>query len=123
MVRYPRRSMAYPAVQKRYQRKLAFARKLKAKMTPAETALWERLQYVAGWSTQVVLFGWIVDFYHQGKRIAVEIDGAYHTTPEQIQRDNIKDRSLFHHGIRVIRFVNKEVTDDPRAIISKLQIL
>ena len=106
---------------KRYQDKLAFARKLREHMTEPERLLWERLQYVAGWSCQVVLYGWIVDFYHSGKRIAVEIDGAIHTTPAQIKIDQIKDVSLWKRKIQVRRFVNKQVLDDVESVILQLR--
>lgn len=55
--------------------------------------------------------------------LAVEIDGAIHATTPQIERDSIKDRSLFHRGIRIVRFVNKEVLDDPQSVIKKLKHL
>ncbi len=98
--------------------KRTFAEKLLANMTPAELKLWAELskQNVGTedrprcpWRPQVVIKGWIVDFYNDHTLTAIEVDGQVHDAARQQSRDEIKDMALRHFGICVIRIRNQEV--------------
>ena len=52
---------------------------------------------------------YVMDFYVPDKKICFEIDGNYHSTEEQIKKDNKRTRDLQKLGIKVIRIPNKEV--------------
>lgn len=112
-------------------RKRAFAEKLLAQMTMAELRLWAELSRFncatksrpcCPWKPQVVIKGWIVDFYNERSLVAVEVDGPVHNEAEQRTKDAIKDAALYHFGIRVRRFTNAEVFRDPAAIARRLDI-
>ncbi|GCE26342.1 hypothetical protein KDA_18260 [Dictyobacter alpinus] len=54
------------------------------------------------------------DFAHLESRVIIEIDGAaYHSTPEQIQRDQYRQQRLEDWGWTVIRFTGSQVYRDP----------
>ena len=52
---------------------------------------------------------YILDFYLPLNRIAIEIDGEYHDSDEQIKKDNIRQKHIEDKNIKVIRFKNEEV--------------
>lgn len=59
-------------------------------------------------------FSYYADFAHMESRTIIEIDGAsYHTSPEQVQRDQQRQAYLESLGWKVIRFTAKEVYRDP----------
>lgn len=48
------------------------------------------------------------------RRVAVECDGRmFHTSPEQVERDKVRDRNLLALGWSVVRFSAKELIGDP----------
>lgn len=51
---------------------------------------------------------YIMDFYLKKYGICLEIDGAYHDTPEQLLKDREKTNVLAKSGILVVRFSNEE---------------
>lgn len=56
---------------------------------------------------QVVLLGWIVDFFDRNTLTVIEVDGASHTG--RSAEDAERTESLERAGYRVIRFHNEEV--------------
>ena len=54
------------------------------------------------------------------RKIAVEIDGEYHNTEEQKEKDSARSKTLNGAMYKVIRFTNDEVKDD-LCIIRKFQ--
>lgn len=53
----------------------------------------------------------MLDFYCPAHKLAVEVDGAVHDTPEQAERDAARTQALEQLGIRVVRVRNEEVRD------------
>lgn len=53
----------------------------------------------------------ILDFYLPKQKIAIELDGASHYTPEGQKRDKRRTACLKKEGIRVIRFMNRQVEE------------
>lgn len=59
----------------------------------------------------------IVDFYLPDYNYVIEIDGGYHSSDMQQQKDKDRTAYLKHLGVkRVIRFTNKEVYDSKGCI-------
>lgn len=55
-------------------------------------------------------FYYIVDFYLPKSKLIIEIDGEYHETPEQKQKDSKRERHLVSLGYtKIIRFRNKDI--------------
>lgn len=65
---------------------------------------------------QVILLGWIVDFYAAALRLAVEVDGPIHDSPSARAYDARRQLTLERElGIRFLRFTNAEVMQNPDA--------
>jgi very-short-patch-repair endonuclease len=94
-------------------RKIQFARKLRARSTDAERALWRRLraQQISGakFRRQAPIGQYIVDFVSFNARIIIELDGGQHAAFPQHQRDEIRDRWLEEEGFLILRFWNTDV--------------
>jgi very-short-patch-repair endonuclease len=90
----------------------AFAKELRKNQTPAEQILWEQLRSkrLLGlkFRRQVILRGYIVDFYCPAKRLAIELDGLHHTS----KRDGVRTRRIRKLSIDVIRFSNEAVRNE-----------
>lgn len=63
----------------------------------------------------------IVDFYlPKPHKLVIEVDGGYHATPEQKRKDWARDKYLTGRGLRVVRFTNQQVLNNPKAVVSSL---
>lgn len=49
---------------------------------------------------------YIIDFYLPKHRIAIELDGQWHYTPDMIKKDNLRTKALKKDKIRVLRIAN-----------------
>lgn len=54
---------------------------------------------------------YIADFAIKGTKVLIEIDGGYHTTPEQTIKDAYRTLLLEKQGFRVLRYTNDEMKD------------
>src|SRR5689334_16875248 len=91
------------------------AQQLRRRATPAERRAWDllrnrrmlglkfRRQHPIGRAL-------IVDFYCPALRLALEVDGMIHGSPEQYERDEARTRELRSHGVRVLRIANEDVS-------------
>jgi very-short-patch-repair endonuclease len=102
----------------------AFRRELRTKATRSENFLW---QYLKGkqcggfkFRRQHSLGNYIVDFYCAQVKLAIELDGGYHFTPEQQRYDLRRTQYLESLGVRVIRFLNPEVFNDLDVALSEI---
>jgi len=94
---------------------------LRKNMTPAEAAFWTiakasqiddrkfRRQHSVG--------PYILDFYCPSERLAVELDGDNHFNEESEQKDRERKQYLDYYGIKVVRFENRQVFQDPDGMI------
>lgn len=102
-----------------------YARILRARQTPAEAALWERLRkkQVGGvrFRRQHPLYGYIVDFWCPSHSLVIEVDGWFHrTNKKQARADNERTAALGSKGVLVIRFMNDEVLNDIEAVVREI---
>lgn len=51
----------------------------------------------------------IIDFYFPKQKLAIELDGAGHYTPDGIKSDKRRTGCLKREGITVLRIMNREV--------------
>ncbi len=90
-----------------------FARNNRENATHAETILWEVLRdkKLQGhkFRRQHPIGKFILDFYCHASKLAVEVDGGYHLTKEQLEYDQSRTVALEKLEIRVIRFTNDQV--------------
>jgi len=89
------------------------AQRLRRNATGAERRLWQglRREQVAGcrFRRQVVLGRFVADFVCFEARMIVEVDGATHSTNEEIARDAARSAALVALGFDVLRFTNDDV--------------
>ena len=99
-----------------------FRTNLRLNLTSAEARLWTYLKnkQVGGlkFRRQQSIDDIIVDFYCPELLLAIELDGDYHYHGLKSEMDYERDKQLFErYGIRVLRFENHIVFDNPDAII------
>ncbi len=89
------------------------ARRLRRELTEAERKLWYRLRAhrLAGLSfrRQAPCGPFIADFICAAAKLVVEVDGATHSTDEEIAYDARRDAWFADNGYRVLRVTNDEV--------------
>ena len=65
-----------------------------------------------------------VDFILRDARLIIELDGhAYHSSPEQLEKDAIRQRYLSRAGYTVIRFTGREVNRSAQACVDEVRII
>jgi very-short-patch-repair endonuclease len=83
-------------------------------MTNAEVLLWLRLRQKPldlRFRRQHPIGPYIADFACPMRRLVVELDGAAHSTNEEIARDAARGAFLKFRGWRILRFQNQDVYD------------
>ncbi len=99
---------------------LQHARRLRRDSTDAERALWSLLrsrQMLGAKFRRQHQFGpYILDFFCPEERLAVEADGGQHLSEEGTAGDEERTRYLERHGVRVLRFTNREILLETEAV-------
>ncbi|MGH7864250.1 MAG: endonuclease domain-containing protein [Candidatus Binataceae bacterium] len=99
--------------------KLAFAKRLRRSMTPAERTLWRDLRrnQLSGihFRRQQVVESFIIDFYCDAARLAVELDGSPHDSHGEY--DERRDSQLHRRGIKVLHVTNAAVRAQPDMVL------
>jgi very-short-patch-repair endonuclease len=100
------------------------AQSLRENSTEAEVYLWERLKsnqfQGLKFRRQHPIGIYIVDFYCHQNRLIIEIDGGYHNTLEQIEKDKERTSFLVFQGLKVIRFTNEQLLTEIDAVLEKI---
>jgi very-short-patch-repair endonuclease len=98
------------------------ARELRKQSTPAEKILWEELRdrRLKGikFRRQHIIGSYIIDFYCPAHRLAIELDGGFHSFQED--NDLIRTNNLEDMGIKVVRFWNHEVEQNLVTVLAKI---
>ena len=80
---------------------------MRRQLTPPGDLPWERLKNRDGsglnFRRQHPVAPYIIDFHSAKAKLAVEVDGAEHTTDERILHDRLRDEWLKTKGIAVYR--------------------
>ena len=90
-------------------------------MTMAEQVLWKQLRgskLGVHFRRQHVVGMYIVDFVSLKNKLVIEVDGEYHTDPNQQISDIERTAYLQRKGFRVIRFDNEQVLTELESVIS-----
>ncbi|MEM6432331.1 MAG: endonuclease domain-containing protein [Cyanobacteria bacterium P01_D01_bin.115] len=92
--------------------------------TPAETKVWTRLRKRqvenCKFRRQYSIGAFVVDFYVPELKLAVEIDGSSHFSPDAIAYDREREQYLAVKGICVIRFTNEEVYQQLEQVVEAI---
>ena len=97
------------------------AHELRASMTDAEKALWERLrknQLGVRFKPQHPVGCYIADFYAHAAKLVIEIDGNIHD--EQKEYDADRTSVMEEFGLKIIRFSNDEVLNNIDDVIQRI---
>lgn len=107
---------------KMHYKKRDFARHLRKDQTAVEQIVWDLLKnrkcLGLKFRRQHVLAGFIVDFYCNECKLAIELDGNVHD--RQKDYDELRDREISAKDIHIIRIRNSEINKDPQIIIKKI---
>ena len=100
-------------------------KKLRNKGTSAEAVLWTYLSQSKldgrKFRRQHSINNYIVNFFCYEEKLAVELDGNDHFWQKGMSYDQTRDKSLQQSGIRIIRFENKWVFEDPDYVLKEIQ--
>ena len=101
------------------------AKQLRERMTPAEILMWDQLKnkQFKGYKfrRQHPIHHFIVDFYCHELKLIIEIDGKYHDSEEQKNKDLNRTELLAFQGLREIRFTNEEIITNIISVLKKLE--
>ena len=100
------------------------ARTLRSHQTDAEKKLWgylrdRRLDGVK-FRRQHPFPPYILDFYAEEHKLAVELDGSQHGLEQNKNKDAIRTKYLNKHGIQVLRFWNNDVLTNIEGILETI---
>jgi very-short-patch-repair endonuclease len=102
------------------------ARTLRRNATRAERRLWQglRREQVAGFRfrRQVILGRFIADFACLDARMIVEVDGATHSTDEEIACDAARSAALAAQGFDILRFTNEDVYGNLDGVLQTIRV-
>ena len=91
----------------------------------SEARLWEQLR---GKRFEGVKFArqhpvgpYFADFAVRSRKLIIEVDGATHSTDEELQKDAARTRFLQSQGYRVVRFSNEEVLNGMDEVLTLIR--
>lgn len=98
---------------------------LRKNLTPAEATLWKALKNsnLAGrkFRRQHSVGNYILDFYCDSEKLAVELDGEVHRTDAAAEYDHKRKLYINGIGIKVIRFENFLVFEDILYVMHRIE--
>ena len=106
-------------MQSKHNRQLVpLAKQLRREMTKEERHLWYDFlrSYPVRFSRQKVLGKYIADFYSAEAKLVIELDGAQHYEPVNIQNDEERTDFLKGYGLTIIRIPNNEINRNFRGV-------
>ena len=100
------------------------AKELRHSTTNAEQKLWSliRNRQLKGkkFKRQHAVANYILDFYCNECKLAIELDGNFHTQTETKNYGELRTLSLNEQEITVLRFWNEQVLDEPERALRKI---
>ncbi len=102
-----------------------FRTKLRKHLTPAEATLWKALQRSKldgrKFRRQHSVGNYILDFFCVSERLAIELDGQVHRNDWAELCDYERALFLKLYGIKVIRFENFLVFEEPEYVLQRIK--
>ena len=101
-----------------------FARENRKNPTEAESLLWQFLrdgQLGTVFKRQHFIDYYIADFISLRQKLIIEVDGGYHSLPDQLISDEERTEILNYWGYRLIRFTNDEVLFGIDKVLEKIK--
>ena len=100
------------------------SRALRRSMTKEERHLWYDClkQLPVTVHRQKILGQYIVDFYIASEKLVIELDGSQHYEPQGLAYDAERSQFLTALGLEVLRFSNREIDRDFRAVCEQIDL-
>ena len=101
-----------------------YSKEMRQHPTEGENALWEMLRAKKmgeKFRRQHIIGDFIVDFVCLQKQLVIEVDGAYHNSPQQKELDELRNQILKEMGYIILRFTNEEVIANTEAVLNKIK--
>ncbi|MGI4760959.1 MAG: endonuclease domain-containing protein [Janthinobacterium lividum] len=102
----------------------ARAREMRHEATPAEAKLWECLrgnQLGLKFRRQHSIDRYIADFICLSNKLIIELDGARHLEPDQVDYDQGRSTLLTELGYRILRFSNEQTLNQTEAVLATIK--
>ena len=98
------------------------AKELRKNATPQENELWYKFlrTYPIRFQRQKTIGQFIADFYCHEAKLAIELDGSQHFTPEGITHDEARTAAIETVGVEVLRFTNRDIDSKFKAVCTKI---
>src|SRR6266481_7913894 len=103
--------------------KRLFAAAMREAPTKAEACMWQHIrrnQTGYCFYRQILVCGFIVDFYCASLRVAIEVDGSVHANEQIAARDAMREAALTAHGLLVLRFANEDILNFPSVVLARI---
>ena len=100
------------------------AKKLRNNVTPTEMILWGELKEYfpeLKFRRQHPVSIYIADFYCHSQKPVIELDGSIHNVPDVKTNDSIRQKDLEDLGLKIIRFTNKEITNNLEQVLQTIE--
>ena len=100
------------------------ARQLRRAMSLPEVALWQLLRRRPGglkFRRQHASGPYILDFFCNDARLAIEIDGRSHDFGDRPALDSARDSYLLRSGIHTLRIAAAEVLNDLESVVQLIE--
>lgn len=101
------------------------AQKMRKVPTPAEKKLWNalRAKKIDGlyFRRQRPIGPFIVDFFCEEKKLAVEVDGGYHNNPHIQEDEKWRESELDLRGVFLLRFTNEQVLKKLDTVLERIR--
>jgi very-short-patch-repair endonuclease len=109
-----------------YNPKLTYtARHLRNNSTKAEVKLWSYLKgkQLKGYDfhRQKPIDNYIVDFFCNKMKLAIELDGYTHIFEEVYDKDKSKEKRLDELGITILRFKDEDVMNNIEGVLARIE--
>jgi very-short-patch-repair endonuclease len=100
------------------------ARQLRERQTNAEALLWRSLRNrrLARWKfrRQHLIGRFVVDLVCLDAKLVIEVDGATHSTADEIARDSARTHELETCGYHIMRVTNSDIYDNMDGVLETI---
>ena len=103
---------------------IILAKNLRKNSTKQENHLWYDFlsKYEIRFQRQKAIGNFIADFYCHKAKLIVEIDGSEHYSETGKQKDFFRTEILQEHGVRVIRFSNRDINTNFKGVCEYIDL-
>jgi very-short-patch-repair endonuclease len=100
------------------------ARRLRREMSPPEALLWRHLRTRPGgfkFRRQRPVVPYFMDFYCRSAALCIEVDGDSHDRGTAPEDDERRGKWLAARGIRTVRFLAADVSNETEAVVRQIE--